>query len=96
MKTTIKILGKRGRITIPQDIRRELGLVYGDILSFASDGESVNIRRVKICRECVSVPKDSTKELYDFLDELPPDEMRKALLHLTVRWASLQGGVASA
>ena len=90
MMNTKKILGKRGRITIPHEIRRELGLLYNDILNFSSDGQSVSIQKVKVCSECVTAHEDTIEILYSFLDELSPDEMRKALLHLTVRWASIQ------
>ena len=87
---TMKILGKRGRITIPQEMRRELGLAYQDILCFESDGKSVTVRQVKICGDCISEPPNSTDLLTKILDELTPYELRKLLVELSVRWASLQ------
>ena len=46
-----KILGKRGRITIPYEIRQKVGFAYNDLLSFEElpDGKSVVIKREKIC-----------------------------------------------
>ena len=43
----LRILGKRGRITIPYEIRQRVGFEYNDVLSFteSSDGRSVIVRR---------------------------------------------------
>lgn len=42
-----KILGKRGRITIPYEIRQKVGFAYNDLLSFEElpDGKSVVIKK---------------------------------------------------
>ncbi|MGH9431943.1 MAG: AbrB/MazE/SpoVT family DNA-binding domain-containing protein [Terriglobia bacterium] len=37
----------KGQITVPHDIRRELGIRPGDSLLFESDGSSVHVRRVR-------------------------------------------------
>lgn len=49
-----RILGKRGRITIPYAIRQSMGFGYNDVLSFTEgdDGRSVIIRREKPCGNC--------------------------------------------
>ena len=54
MKKLLRILGKRGRITIPFEIRQRVGFVYNDVLSFteSEDGRSVVIRREKLCDNC--------------------------------------------
>ena len=43
----LRILGKRGRITIPYEIRQRVGFAYNDVLSFSEseDERSVVIRR---------------------------------------------------
>ena len=43
MKKLFRILGKRGRITIPYEIRQRVGFSYNDVLSFteADDGRTV-------------------------------------------------------
>lgn len=51
-KTIYKILGKRGRITIPYEIRRELGFAYNDVVSFEMDDRTVLVKREKICDGC--------------------------------------------
>ena len=38
MDKTLKILGRRGRITIPYDIRKRLGFEKNDVLSFEDNG----------------------------------------------------------
>lgn len=94
-----KILGKRGRITIPYEIRLKMGFKYNDVVSFEEqDNNTVIIRREKICDGCkkdapnpVEKPTDETT-LLDFLDGLSAAEQRAALIHLSVKWAQLQGG----
>lgn len=94
-----KILGKRGRITIPYEIRLKMGFKYNDVVSFEEqDNNTVIIRREKLCDGCkkdapnpVKKPTDEIT-LLDFLDGLSAAEQRAALIHLSVKWAQLQGG----
>jgi AbrB family looped-hinge helix DNA binding protein len=94
-----KILDKRGRITIPYEIRLKMGFKYNDVVSFEEqDNNTVIIRREKICDGCkkdapnpVEKPTDEIT-LLDFLDGLSAAEQRAALIHLSVKWAQLQGG----
>lgn len=94
-----KILGKRGRITIPYEIRLKMGFKYNDVVSFdEQDNNTIIIRREKICDGCkkdapnpVEKPTDEIT-LLDFLDGLSAAEQRAALIHLSVKWAQLQGG----
>lgn len=90
-KTIYKILGKRGRITIPWEIRREIGFSYNDVVSFELDGRTVLVRREKICDGCKNTPspeaKDAPAALEELLDALTPEELRTTLIHLSVKWA---------
>lgn len=53
MSKLYRILGKRGRITIPYEIRRRVGFQYNDVLSFTEqDDRTVVVRREKICDNC--------------------------------------------
>ena len=56
MAQMFRILGKRGRITIPFEIRQRVGFSYNDILSFteAPDGRTVIVKREKICDNCAA------------------------------------------
>lgn len=92
-----KVLGKRGRITIPYEIRSRVGFDCNDILSFeeSEDGQAVVIRREKVCDECRPVEKeaDNQAELLNFLEGLTAEEQRAALIHLSMIWAEKQGGI---
>ena len=53
MNKIYRVLGKRGRITIPYEIRQRVGLAYNDILSFAeSNDKTVIVKREKSCDNC--------------------------------------------
>ena len=102
MTKMFRILGKRGRVTIPEEIRKRVGFRYNDVLSFseAPDGRSVIVKREKICDNCkdITVPKAEANEvtLFDFLNGLSAEQQRAALVHLSVKWAEKQGGVSDA
>lgn len=90
-----RILGKRGRVTIPYDIRQRVGFQQNDVLSFSEseDGRTVIVRREKIC-DCEKATAKGGKDeitLYDFLNNLSPEQQRAALIHLSVEWAAKQG-----
>ncbi|MCI5738942.1 MAG: AbrB/MazE/SpoVT family DNA-binding domain-containing protein [Ruminococcus sp.] len=95
MTKILRILGKRGRITIPFEIRQRVGFKYNDVLSFAetADGRSVVVRREKICENCKGaqpVVRNDEVTLCDFLNNLSPEQQRAALVHLSVKWAEKQ------
>ena len=97
MRKLYRILGKKGRITIPYEIRSRVGFSYNDVLSFTEqDDRTVVVRREKICGDCRSNPKTPTEKvsegitLLQFLDDLSKSEQRAALIHLSVKWAEQQ------
>lgn len=101
MNKMYRILGKRGRITIPHEIRQRVGFAYNDVLSFseAPDGRSVIVKREKICDNCKGAKpavRDDEVTLFDFLGSLSAEQQRAALVHLSVLWAERQGGEANA
>lgn len=88
-----RVLGKRGRITIPYEICQRIGFKYNDVLSFTQqDDGSVVVRREKICDNCNELTEEFEKNftLEDFLDSLSEEEQRDALLHLSLLWAEKQ------
>ena len=97
MAQMFRILGKRGRITIPFEIRQSVGFSYNDVLSFteAPDGKAVIVKREKICDDCVA-EKQRRKEakdtitLFDFLNSLSDEQQKAAFLY---RW-SMQDAIA--
>lgn len=93
MLRLFRVLGKKGRITIPFEIRQRIGFRYNDILSFTQqDDGSVLIRREKICDNCIDIADDYSENitLEDFLDSLSEKEQRNALMHLSLLWAEKQ------
>jgi AbrB family looped-hinge helix DNA binding protein len=68
-----RVLGKKGRITIPYEIRQQIGFRYNDVLSFnQQDDGSVLVRREKICDNCKELAEEYEENftLEDFLDSL--------------------------
>lgn len=95
---TFRILGKRGRITVPYEIRCKVGFKQNDILSFeeTEDGKSVIVKRERLC-DCggengKGIVKQDEITLYDFLNNLSPEQQRAALIHLSVKWAQNNTG----
>lgn len=88
-----RVLGKKGRITIPFEIRKYIGFKYNDVMSFTElDNSSVVVRKEKICDNCKCLEEDFEENfiLEDFLDSLSEEEQRDALLHLSLLWAEKQ------
>ena len=88
-----RVLGKKGRITIPYEIRQRIGFRYNDVLSFTEhDDSSVLVRREKLCDNCQYLEEDFEENitLEDFLDSLSEEEQREALIHLSLLWAEKQ------
>lgn len=88
-----RVLGKKGRITIPYEIRQRIGFRYNDVLSFTQqDDGSVLVKREKICDNCIDIADDYSENITieDFLDSLSEEEQREALLHLSLLWAEKQ------
>ena len=91
--TIYRVLGKKGRITIPYVIRKRIGFRYNDILSFTEQNDgSVVIKREKLCDNCIDIADEYSEDitLEDFLDSLSEEEQRDALIHLSLMWAEKQ------
>ena len=85
-----RVLGKKGRITIPYEIRQRIGFRYNDVLSFTQQNDSsVVVRKEKICDNCNEFAEEFEENftLEDFLDSLSEEEQREALIHLSLLWA---------
>lgn len=88
-----RVLGKKGRITIPFEIRQRIRFRYNDVLSFTElDDISVVVRKEKICDNCKEIAEEFEENytLEDFLDSLSEEEQRDALIHLSLLWAEKQ------
>ena len=78
MAKIYRVLGKEGRVTIPEEIRGDIGFKYNDILSFQKSGNTIIIRREKVCTNC----KNGDAKLVDTLDALSLKEQYYAFEHL--------------
>lgn len=92
MKKILRILGRRGRITIPYELRERVGFRYNDVLSFVIQSENaIIVKREKLCDNCAGKENagaaDGRMTLLDFLDSLTLEQQREAVLHLSAKWA---------
>ncbi|MBQ8622171.1 MAG: AbrB/MazE/SpoVT family DNA-binding domain-containing protein [Oscillospiraceae bacterium] len=94
--TIYRVMGKRGRITIPYEFRQQVGFGYNDILSFTKqDDNTVIVKREKICDNCkrreappaASNSADAGVTLRELLDSLTPAQQKAALVHLADKLA---------
>ncbi len=92
MNKIYKVLGKKGVVVIPYELREKLDLNYNDVISFTPrrDG-SIVIRKEVLCDNCIDA-EDESMTLEGFLDALNEDEQRDALVHLTTLWAERRKG----
>lgn len=90
-----RVLGRKGRITIPLELRERVGFSSNDILSFTQqDDSTIIVRKEKICSHCAEGKsrKNTNDSILEFLSELSEEQKRMALVHLSVDWAEKQGG----
>ena len=83
MTKMFKVLGKRGRVTIPLEVREELGYSCNDILSFtAQDNGTLLIKKEKICDNCIvqlkaaEEQKKDSDSIMELLDSLTDSQQR--------------------
>ena len=99
----LKVLGKKGRITIPFEIRQRVGFAYNDVLSFteAPEGQSVIVKRERICDECSAERAKALKEdndndgsitLFELLNGLTEEQQKAAFAHLGAKLVSRPAG----
>lgn len=92
---TYRVLGQKGRTTIPFSIRMRLGLRCGDVLSFAEENGAVTVRKEKICDRCKEnriLPEHSdTDSFSSFTEQLTTDERRVLLTCLIAKFSEELG-----
>jgi AbrB family looped-hinge helix DNA binding protein len=102
MNKALKILGVKGRITIPYAIREMIGFRMGDIVSFETDGGSITIKKEKLCDGCwqrasppagvLPEPDEEEITLTEYLDSLTYTQQMAALAYLSSEWAGRHAG----
>lgn len=100
----LRILGQKGRITIPYELREKLDWQEGDVITFADmpDG-SITMTREFLCDYCGDCSDESSKNeppqikkeitLQECLDDLSEKDQRDALVYLMTKWAANQAGI---
>lgn len=89
MNKIYRILGEKGRITIPYEIRKYVGFKQNDILSFyVQDDRDILIKKEKLCGECTEEIKDKAVNdenitLREFLDSLSEAQKEAAYIYLS-------------
>lgn len=88
-----RVLGRKGRITVPYEIRLRQKFSYNDILSFEEQGDdTVIIRREKICDHCKVVQTEEKEaSLLDVINSLQPDEQKAAFRYLAKKLSEQEG-----
>ena len=97
MNKIYRTLGKHGRTTIPYAIRVRLGLRHNDLISFEEDGDTVIVRREKVCNNCFAddidfSEEDSSDALFDFVDDLSDKERMTLFFYLLNNKINDEGG----
>lgn len=91
MLKILRILGHRGRVTIPYAIRVISGFKYNDVVSFTlNDDNSILIKREKLCDDCHSIINRT--DIDNLISEMPEKEQKQLLIDLSYKWAAKQGG----
>lgn len=82
-----RILGKRGRVTIPYEIRQRVGFKYNDVLSFTEqDDRTVIVKREKVCDDCRE--QEEKASLQEFLAGLTREQQEEVFIGLSKLWAA--------
>ena len=80
MNKILRILGKRGRITIPYELRQALGYKYNDLISLTPQPDgSILIQRETPCVHCADNHKKSPEEIFE---EYSDEERKDAFVQL--------------
>lgn len=88
MQKIYRILGKKGRTTIPYGLRQRSNFKANDLLSFElADSDTLVVRRETTSGTLSNAKKFTVNEV---LDNLTPDEQRTALVLLTLKLSAGQ------
>ena len=88
-----RILGQRGRTTIPYAIRMALGIQANDVVSFEqTDNGEIVLRKETICDGCTAeCITNSENTLLEILKEFTPEQQEQAYIYLNYLFAQRVG-----
>ena len=88
MSKHFRVLGKRGRINLPIEIREKLCWSGNDILSFeVQDNGTLLVRK-----EQINAEKKDCENILAMFNSLPESQQREILIKLSVKWAEKERG----
>ena len=88
MSKHFRVLGKRGRVNIPVEIREKLGWSDNDILSFEVQSNGTLLVR----KEQINAEKKDCESILSMFNSLPESQQREILVKLSVKWAEKERG----
>ena len=91
MSKHFKVLGKRGRVNLPIEVREKLGWSGNDILSFEVQGNNTLL----VKKEQISADKKDCESVLSMFNSLPESQQREILIKLSVKWAEKERGVSN-
>lgn len=77
MNKIYRFLGRKGRTTIPIQIRLALQLSRGDLISYSVQGNTIIITTEKVCSNC-----REHEPVADLAEQMTPQERREMLSYL--------------
>ena len=87
--TLRRMLGKRGRTTLPLPIRERLDLRPGDLLTFSVERDAVVIRRENVCDRCGA---DRNVDLDEIFDSLNSEQQQALVSRFARKLLTRRGG----
>ena len=88
MSKQFRVLGKRGRINLPIEIREKLCWSGNDILSFEVQSNGTLLVR----KEQINAEKKDCESILAMFNSLPESQQREILIKLSVKWAEKERG----
>lgn len=88
-----RVLGEKGRVTIPFPLRQQIGFQPGDVVSFElADCSTVIVRQETLLKDAVPFSDVEMPSLQEFLESLSRNEQFAALSFLSALWTEYQRG----
>ena len=85
MEKVYRLIGKRGRTTVPFEIRMKMRLGYNSLISYEmQDDDTVILRREKVCDGCKE-PQIKEATILDVLNSLSDNEQKALHRYLTIK-----------
>ena len=92
MEKHFKILGTKGRLTIPFEIRTKMKIGYNSLLSFEiKDEDTIILRRERICEHCKDKDVKEGGTILDVVNSLTATEQKALHRYLSIRLAKERG-----